>query len=159
MKSAKLLIDMCREKVGTDAELARRIGVKHHHLLEYRKGERALSPETVAALCDVLQLRGEECREWIAFAMIENPKNAGKASMLRRALFACWAAGVAAQLTINPTPAQAAVIDRLTPQAVTTLERTVYTLSRLVHTIVRWLGRARSTGVLTQPPGHAMAFA
>jgi len=101
MKSVKLLLDLAREKVGTDAELARRLGTSHANVTNMRKGERAISPETVALLCDVLELPGDEAREYLALAIIENPKNASKAAMLRRALFACWAIGVCALSTLT----------------------------------------------------------
>lgn len=106
MKTVRTLIDLARAKVHTDRELADLLGVKPTVLSELRSGQRVLSPEAVAALCDVLQLPGEECQAWIAQSLIENPKNKDKLAMLRRALFACWALGVAA-LTSQPTDAQA----------------------------------------------------
>lgn len=106
MKSAKLLIDMAREKVHSDAELARLLGMTRMNLYEMKTGRRSISPETAAALCDVLQLPGDEAREWIAIAIIENPKNASRVELLKRALFACWAVGVAVLMQL-PTDAQA----------------------------------------------------
>jgi DNA-binding transcriptional regulator YdaS (Cro superfamily) len=101
---------MARAKVHTDRELADRLGIKPPNLTEMRQGRRAVSPETVAALCDVLQLSGEEAREWLAIAVIENPKNASKAELLKRALFACWALGVAA-LMQQTNDAQARTVE------------------------------------------------
>ena len=106
MKSLETLLDMARAKVHSDAELARTIGVERQALHEMRRGKRAISPETVTALCDVLQLPGDEAREWVAIALIANPKNASRAEMLKRALFAYWVAGVAILLT-HATDAQA----------------------------------------------------
>ena len=106
MKSAKLLIDMAREKVHSDAELARLLGITRMNLYEMKTGRRSISPETATALCDVLQLPGDEAREWVAIAIIENPKNASRVDLLKRALFACWVAGVAILLT-HATDAQA----------------------------------------------------
>jgi hypothetical protein len=71
-----------------------------------------MTPEIVAALCDVLELPGEECREYVALAVIENPKNAGKAEMLRRALFACWVLGVGSLATHSNDAAQATGLPR-----------------------------------------------
>lgn len=108
MKSVQTLIAKAREKVRTDRELAERLGVKPPELTEMKKGRRPVSPETVAALCDVLQMRGDECREWIAIAMLENPKNADKADLLRRALFASWVLAVCTLSAVPTTDAQAA---------------------------------------------------
>lgn len=149
MKSVQLLIDMAREKVRTDTELAERIGVHKVVLSEMRLGKRAVSPETVAALCDLLELPGEEAREWLAIAIIENPKNASKLEMLRRALFASWVLGVVS-LAIGSTDAPAAqavpasgtvlsagnIRVSTTDAAVTFVKRTAYTLSRMLRS---WL--------------------
>jgi len=105
VRTMKTLLDMARAKVHSDAELCRLIDIKPPNLVEIRQGKRAVSAEQAAALCDVLELSGEECREWVAVAMIENPKNARCADRLRRALFACWVLGVAALM--QPIDAQA----------------------------------------------------
>ena len=94
MKSVKLLLDMCNEKCGSDAEVARRVGVPRSHVAMWRSGARPMSAETAAMLADILELPGEEAREWMAIAVIENPKNASRVEVLKRALFACWALGV-----------------------------------------------------------------
>jgi len=106
VKSVQTLIALAREKCHSDADLARRIGTRPPILNGMRHGTRPISPETVAALCDLLELSGEECREWVAVSIIENPKNSDRASMLRRALFACWALGVAALMTPNDAKAK-----------------------------------------------------
>jgi transcriptional regulator with XRE-family HTH domain len=94
VKSVKLLLDMCHEKCGSDAEVARRVGVPRSHVAMWRSGARPMSAETAAMLADILELPGEEAREWMAIAVIENPKNASRVEVLKRALFACWALGV-----------------------------------------------------------------
>lgn len=107
MKHVQTLIALAREKVGgTDAALARALGMKPPDWHPISKGLQPVSPEVCAALCDVLQLPGEEAREWLAVAVIENPKNASRVEVLKRALFACWALGVFA-LTM-PNDARAA---------------------------------------------------
>lgn len=100
VKTVQTLIDLARAKVHTDRELADAIGELPQNLNAMRKGRRAVSPETVAALCDVLQLSGEEAREWLAVSVIDNPKNAGRIEMLRKALFACWVLGVGIPLAL-----------------------------------------------------------
>src|ERR1043165_2129215 len=114
MKSLETLLDMARAKVHSDAELARRIGLVPQDLNAIRRGKRPVSPEIATALCDLLQLPGDEAREWVAIAIIENPKNASRAEMLKRALFACWAVGVATLLAL-PTDAQASQWGRGNP--------------------------------------------
>lgn len=109
MASVQTLIDLARVKCGTDAELARRVGVPRSHVAMWKSGVRPVSPETVATICDVLQLSGEECREWVAVAMVENPKNAKVADRLRRALFASLAVGVGLS-AIGPNDAQASTV-------------------------------------------------
>jgi transcriptional regulator with XRE-family HTH domain len=119
MSTVKTLIDMCRVKCSTDAEVARRLGVPRSHITDWRKGARPISGESVAALCDLMELSGEEAREWVAVAMIENPKNRERAAMLRRALFGCWALGVAALGTPNDAKARNAdYTDRASGQSI-----------------------------------------
>jgi transcriptional regulator with XRE-family HTH domain len=106
MATVKTLLDMGRVKCGTDAELGRRIGFTRAQIADMRSGRKPVSPETVALLCDVLEVSGDECREWVAVSLIENPKNATCADRLRRALFACWVAGVAALMPLNDAQAR-----------------------------------------------------
>jgi transcriptional regulator with XRE-family HTH domain len=159
VKSVRTLIDLARAKVHTDRELAKRLTVHHVALAEMKSGKRAISPETAAALCDILQLPGDEAREWIALAIIENPKNASRAELLKRALFACWALGVVAApstIMMNDAEAKSAPTATSITEAVTPLERTVYTLSRIWDALRRGaksrLFRGRtSSGALRRP--------
>lgn len=100
MESVKVLLDMASQKCGSDAELARRIEDTRQHIGDMRRGTRSISPETVVLLCDVLELPGEECQKWVAQSLIENPKNASRVEVLKRALFACGGLGVAFLLTL-----------------------------------------------------------
>ena len=106
MASVKTLLDLAKAKYLTDAAVGRAIGASHTQMADYRAGRKTLSPETVASLCDALELSGDECREWVAVSMIENPKNEAIAAKLRRALFACWAIGVAALMQPNEATAR-----------------------------------------------------
>lgn len=108
MPSVKTLLDLGRAKCVTDAELGRRTGLTRAQIADMRAGRKPVSPETVAMLCDVLELSGEECREWVAVSLVENPKNADCADRLRRALFACWVLGVGALLAPNDALARSA---------------------------------------------------
>lgn len=99
VQELRTLIAMARAKVHTDRELAERIGESPQNLAGMKAGRRAISPETVIAMCDLLGMSGEETREWVAVAIISNPKNSSRAEVLRRALFACWVLGVGSLLT------------------------------------------------------------
>lgn len=76
MPAVKDLIARASDLCQGDARLARRIGKSPTQIADMRSGRLAITPETVALLCDVLQLSGEECRELAAQAVCENPKNA-----------------------------------------------------------------------------------
>lgn len=76
------------------------------------KGNRPITPETVALLCDVLELSGAEAREIAAWSVILNAKNAEKRETLKRAFFGGLASGVVAIcLQVGPTDAKAATIN------------------------------------------------
>lgn len=140
MRSMKTLLDLARAKVHSDAELCRLAGIKPPNLVAIRKGERAVSAEQAAALCDVLELSGDECREWVAVSLIENPKNAGCADRLRRALFACWVAGVAALLPLNDAQARSAGYTAR-----------VDCLYIVAHWLRRWLSLPTAASALAAP--------
>lgn len=108
MDTGKALIDRAVQMCGGEAELAHRLGVQRQLVHGWHRGHRAITPETVALLGDVLELPGEEVQRLAAWAVIENAKNAGKRERLKRAFFGCWVLGVAgALLTAAPTEAQA----------------------------------------------------
>lgn len=158
MKSVQVLIDKAVTYCGSEAELARRLGVDFQNVNAWRKGRRVMSPETVAILCDVLQLPGEEARQWLALAVVENPKNAGKAEVLKRALFACWLAGVVslcafqsdARATRNTNSHAIYKANRMIDNLYIVVDWTHRKLRRLVR---RWAALleplARASGLLT----------
>jgi len=127
VKPVSTLIDLAQTKAGSAAALCRALDVPTNHPCEWRNGKRAISPETVAALCDYLGMSGEEAREWIAIALIENPKNRSKADMLRRALFVSWAAGVVV-LTTGQTDARA--------------EQGYNSVTTTLYIVAHWLSKA-----------------
>lgn len=53
-----------------------------------------MTPEAAAMLALVLDLPGEQACKLAAQAVAENPKNADRAEVLRRAFFACLVLGV-----------------------------------------------------------------
>ncbi len=107
MASAEL-IDAARSLGYTDAEVARRIGVSRSYLCDVAAGRKSLSPEAAALLAD---LAGRDPTEALKAQTVENEKDADRRERLRRALFVCWVAGVAAALQIaTATPVEAAMV-------------------------------------------------
>jgi len=154
MKSVQLLLDLGREKVGTDTELARRMGLTPQNLAGVRAGRRNMTIVHVAAVCDLLQLSGQEAREWYARIAVEQETEPSKVNLLKRALFACWALGVGVSLsTITTNDAQASVADasmtistdggKWSRPLLTPLEPTSYTLSRILARLIGWLRPAK----------------
>lgn len=102
MRTVEMLIDECITKCESQSALARRIGIKPQDVQAMASGKRPISPATVAMLCDVLKLPGEEAQRLAALAVIGNapPEKRG---VLRRAFFALSLAGAACGLTAMPT--------------------------------------------------------
>lgn len=140
MRNVKTLIDMASAKCGTDAALARSIGVSRSNIADMKSGLRPVSPETVAALCDVLQLSGEECREWVAVAIIENPKNSSRAEMLRRAFFALWVLGVGiCTSAMNDARALTGASMKTTSAAMGCTDRRYLSLTDGLYIVAHWV--------------------
>jgi plasmid maintenance system antidote protein VapI len=108
MRSVESLLAEAVEKCHGQAELARQLGIHRQEVNAMIKGERPVSPETVALLCDVLELPAEEVQRLVAETIIGAAKNASKRERLKRAFFGCWVVGVVATtLTSIPTPSNA----------------------------------------------------
>lgn len=111
-RSVETLFAAALAKYGRQVDLARAMGVTHATLHGMLTGHRPVSPETVAELCALVGVPGDEARRLVALSIIENPKNKKRAGSLRSALFRCWAAGAAALLAylgagwISPTQAR-----------------------------------------------------
>lgn len=93
MESLRSLIDEAARVCGGYAALARALETTPQRVDQWKHGKRPITPETVALMCDLMQLPGEEARRLAALAIIENPKNAERAGVLRRAFFVCLATG------------------------------------------------------------------
>lgn len=98
MRTVQILIDEAANLCRTDAELARRLGKTRSQIADMRSGRDPVSPETVALLCDLVQLPGEEARRLAAIAIVEAPRNAARKEALRRAFFVSWVDGALALL-------------------------------------------------------------
>jgi len=87
MRSAKTLIDEAIEICGSQAALAKRLGMQQQDIHKLATGKRPFSPEVIGLLCDVVGVEPTESQRMALAAVIENPKNASKAEVLRRAFF------------------------------------------------------------------------
>lgn len=95
MLLAKFLIDKAVEMCGSQAELARRMGVYPTDITKLKSGERPLSPEVAAELADIA---GEDARQAAIDAIIERNSETRKGDKLKEILGKVRAAGEAAVL-------------------------------------------------------------
>lgn len=95
MKLGQTLIDKASKVCGSDAELARRIGVYPPDISNLRAGKRELSPEMAALIADVAGLDPQQA---VIDAVIERNKTGQKAEQIRQILGKATAAGAAAML-------------------------------------------------------------
>lgn len=92
MRLAQTLIDKAVEMCGSQAELARRMGVYPTDITKLKSGDRPLSPEIAAELADIA---GEDARNAAIEAIIERNAANRKGHMLKEILGKALAAGVA----------------------------------------------------------------
>ena len=111
MISVQTLIDKASEICGSDAELARRMGIQRQNLGHMRAGRAPISPETIGVLCDIAHIDPHESGRMALEAIVSHPKNASRAEVLRRAFFAGWM-GLATLLgaLLSPDTSAAAAI-------------------------------------------------
>lgn len=112
VRSVETLLVEAVEKAGSQAELARRIGVKPPEVTEWKKGKRPISPETIGLLCDVLELPGTEAQRLAALAIVGAEKNAGKRATLRRAFFGLWVLGASVVTLLTGPVSEAQASDQ-----------------------------------------------
>lgn len=109
-----------------------------------------MSPVAAALLCDVAGIKGDEARQWVVLAELENPKNAKHAALIRRVLFGLAAMGVALPL-MAPNDAQATA-DGVNGQVNKTPISTVSI--RIRDFLRRWIGQ--SWRAVRPLEGHAL---
>lgn len=136
MRTLQTLLDEARDFCRTDTELARRLGKSRTQIVAMRDGSEPLSPETVALLCDVLELSGEEARRLAALAIVENPKNAKRRAQLARAFLVCWVGGAVATSLHYAIPTS----DAAATDPATTAEQQGNALY-IVRNLSAWLAR------------------
>ena len=122
MKRVLELLDAARDVCGSDAALARRIGVDPSHPAHWRRG-RPMTAVTVGLLADVVGLSPDDAQRMALIAVIEGVKDTKKQGVLRRLFFAFLepsALLVGPPRTATTPPAQ--VTDDLTERALVQLE-------------------------------------
>lgn len=97
MKDMQTLIDKAAKVCGSDAALAKRMGIHAPTLSQMRKS-RTITPETAAELADIA---GEDAREAAIAAMLERSKGTRREGVLREILGKALAAGVAGMLVFS----------------------------------------------------------
>ena len=95
MKTVQTLIDKASKACGSDAALARRMGIYPADISNLRAGKRALSPELAAEIADIA---GEDARQAVIDAVIERNLTGKKGPLLKEILGKEIAAGEAAAL-------------------------------------------------------------
>lgn len=98
MTLGQTLIDKASKVCGSDAELARRMGIYPADISNLRSGKRPLSPELAAELADIA---GEDARQAAIDAIIERNANTRKGGALKEILGKALAGGAAAMLVFS----------------------------------------------------------
>lgn len=83
MKFVETLIDKATENCGSQAEVARRMGVARPRITEWKNGARPLSPEDAALLADLAHY---DAREAVVHAVLERNAGTEKGDRLREVL-------------------------------------------------------------------------
>lgn len=97
MQAMNTLIDKAAKVCGSDAALAKRMGVKPTVISMLRHG-RTITPETAAELADIA---GEDARDAAIQAVLERSKGTRREGVLREILGKALAAGVAGMLVFS----------------------------------------------------------
>jgi hypothetical protein len=167
MRSVQTLIDEAIKHAGGRTALARKLSelgppVSPQRVTNWANGHEYVSPETVGQLCDLLQIEGDEARRLLAVSIVQNPKNAKRATVLRRAFFVSWVYGIGVAL-MHPSNADATPMNADQPNLTVTrsfTSATQYTLSRMRNAMssawARFLAlMARCPLMAIRPQAHA----
>ena len=98
MKLGQTLIDKASKNCGSDAALARKMGIYPADVSNLRAGKRPLSPELAAEIADIA---GEDARQAVIDAVIERNLNTKKGGVLREILGKALAVGAVGMLGIS----------------------------------------------------------
>lgn len=97
MQELKTLIDKASKVCGSDAALAKRMGIAPQTISNMR-GSRTITPETAAELADIA---GEDAREAAIAAILARAKGTRREGVLREVLGKALAAGAAGALVFS----------------------------------------------------------
>lgn len=98
VKCAKLLIDAAVKVCGSQAEVARQMGVPRVSITQWKNGTRPLSPEDAALLADLANM---DARQAVVDAVIERNAGTPKGRVLLDILGKALAASVAGLLVLS----------------------------------------------------------
>jgi len=94
MKRVIALLDAARDVCGSDAALARRMGIDRTHPAQWRAGKRQINAEMVGLLADVVGMPPEDATRMVLQAIVDGVKDPKKQGVLRRLFFACLGSSV-----------------------------------------------------------------
>ncbi|WP_287802835.1 hypothetical protein [Diaphorobacter sp.] len=114
MKIAETLIDKASKMCGSDAALARRMGIYPADVSRLRAGKRPLSPELAA---EIAEIAGEDARQAVIDAIIERNADSRKGALLREILGKGQAAGGAAMCHISYSEGSISAMDSIATNA------------------------------------------
>lgn len=99
---------------GSDAALARRMGIYPADVSRLRAGKRPLSPELAA---EIAEIAGEDARQAVIDAIIERNADSRKGALLREILGKGQAAGGAAMCHISYSEGLISAMDSIATSA------------------------------------------
>jgi DNA-binding transcriptional regulator YdaS (Cro superfamily) len=98
VKLGETLIDKASKRCGSDAALARKMGIYPADVSNLRAGKRPLSPELAA---EIAEIAGEDARQAVIDAVIERNEGSKKGHILKEILGKVLAGGAAAVLVFS----------------------------------------------------------
>lgn len=134
METVLTLLDRAIKKCQSAEKLAAVTGIHKVDISKMKNGKQPVSPETVAKLCKVLGVVGEEAREWAALSVIENPKNAPISGVLREVFLGLTATTAARTSTAGIAFAESGVGGKTTTPATDGSELTHRRLGAVLKT-------------------------
>ena len=118
---------------GSDAALARRMGIYPADVSRLRAGKRPLSPELAA---EIAEIAGEDARQAVIDAIIERNADSRKGALLREILGKARAAGGAAMCHISYSDDSISAMDSIATSATAVKNR----IHRIYQELLNILG-------------------
>lgn len=118
---------------GSDAALARRMGIYPADVSRLRAGKRPLSPELAA---EIAEIAGEDARQAVIDAIIERNADSRKGALLREILGKARAAGGVAMCHISYSEGSISAMDSIATSATAVKNR----IHRIYQELLNILG-------------------